>query len=78
MNPEEREALARLLPSPGEPILRNDRHDLLQEHLMREFTQEARDARDARDAPEARDARGTREAATAPGARGPAPVAGSP
>lgn len=40
MNPEERDELARLLPSPGEPVLPSDRHDLLKDHLMREFTQE--------------------------------------
>lgn len=39
MNPEEREELARLLPSPGEPVLTNDRHDLLEDHLMRELTE---------------------------------------
>ncbi|MBP8532850.1 CU044_5270 family protein [Streptomyces sp. MK37H] len=58
MNPDEREALARLLPSPGEPVLPDDRHDLLQEHLMRELAQEVLDSR---------------ETATAPGARKPAP-----
>ncbi|SDP72555.1 hypothetical protein SAMN04487981_13535 [Streptomyces sp. cf386] len=39
MNPEEREELARLLPSPGEPVLTSDRHDLLKGHLMRELTE---------------------------------------
>ncbi|MFF3378622.1 CU044_5270 family protein [Streptomyces sp. NPDC002680] len=39
MNPEEHEELARLLPSPGEPVLTNDRHDLLKDHLMRELTE---------------------------------------
>ncbi|PAZ10932.1 hypothetical protein CLM62_38455 [Streptomyces sp. SA15] len=58
MNPEEREELARLLPSPGEPVLTSDRHDLLQEHLMRELTKEVQD---------------TREITTAPGARERAP-----
>ncbi len=41
MNPEEREELAELLPSPGEPVLTNDRHDLLKDHLMRELTERA-------------------------------------
>lgn len=41
MNPAEREELARLLPSPGEPVLPSDRQSLLKDHLMREFTQEA-------------------------------------
>ncbi|WP_328769568.1 CU044_5270 family protein [Streptomyces sp. NBC_00286] len=44
MNPEERaerEELARLLPSPGDPVLTSDRHDLLKDHLMRELTQDA-------------------------------------
>ncbi|MFG2370219.1 CU044_5270 family protein [Streptomyces sp. NPDC048504] len=39
MNPEEREELARLLPSPGEPVLTSDCHDLLKDHLMRELTE---------------------------------------
>ncbi|MEU6140178.1 CU044_5270 family protein [Streptomyces sp. NPDC047081] len=38
MNPEEREELALLLPSPGQPVLTDDRHDLLKGHLMRELT----------------------------------------
>jgi hypothetical protein len=38
MNPEERDELARLLPSPGEPVLTSDRQDLLKDHLMRELT----------------------------------------
>ncbi|MBG0854528.1 CU044_5270 family protein [Streptomyces spinoverrucosus] len=41
MNPAEREELARLLPSPGEPVLPSDRQTLLKDHLMREFTKEA-------------------------------------
>ncbi|MDQ0933651.1 CU044_5270 family protein [Streptomyces turgidiscabies] len=41
MNPEEREELARLLPSPGEPVLTSDRHDLLKDLLMRELTDQA-------------------------------------
>ncbi|UIX32326.1 CU044_5270 family protein [Streptomyces sp. GQFP] len=41
MNPEEHEELARLLPSPGEPVLTSDRHDLLKDHLMRELTERA-------------------------------------
>ena len=41
MNPEEREELARLLPSPGEPVLTSDRHDLLKDHLMRQLTEQA-------------------------------------
>ncbi len=41
MNPEEREELARLLPSPGEPVLTSDRHDLLKDLLMRELTEQA-------------------------------------
>ncbi|MGC9539916.1 CU044_5270 family protein [Streptomyces sp. UG1] len=38
MNPTEREELARLLPSPGEPLLPSDRRTVLREHLMRELT----------------------------------------
>ncbi|MCI3274903.1 CU044_5270 family protein [Streptomyces cylindrosporus] len=38
MNPEEREEPALLLPSPGEPVLTDDRHDLLKTHLLRELT----------------------------------------
>jgi hypothetical protein len=60
MNPEEREELARLLPSPGEPVLTSDRHDLLKDHLMRELTQEVQEVQD------------TQEIATAPGIREPA------
>ncbi|MEU9456418.1 CU044_5270 family protein [Streptomyces sp. NPDC048277] len=44
MNPEEREVreeLARLLPSPGDPVLTGDRHDLLKDHLMKELTERA-------------------------------------
>ncbi|MFI8069608.1 CU044_5270 family protein [Streptomyces sp. NPDC086033] len=41
MNPDEREELARLLPSPGEPVLTSDRHDLLKGLLMRELTEQA-------------------------------------
>ncbi|MFJ9099367.1 CU044_5270 family protein [Streptomyces sp. NPDC102405] len=41
MNPDEREELARLLPSPGEPVLTSDRHDLLKDLLMRELTEQA-------------------------------------
>ena len=44
MNPAEREELARLLPSPGDPVLTSDRHDLLKDHLMREFTQATAEA----------------------------------
>lgn len=46
MNPEEREELARLLPSPGEPVLTSDRHDLLKDHLMSELTEQALDRTD--------------------------------
>ncbi|WP_151483179.1 CU044_5270 family protein [Streptomyces albicerus] len=38
MKPEEREELARLLPSPGDPVLPSDRHDLLKDHMMQELT----------------------------------------
>lgn len=38
MRPEEREELARLLPSPGDAVLPSDRHDLMKDHLMRELT----------------------------------------
>jgi hypothetical protein len=55
MNPEEREELARLLPSPGEPVLTIDRHDLLRDCLMRELTQEVQDAQDTATAPGARE-----------------------
>lgn len=44
MNPverAEREELARLLPSPGDPVLTSDRHDLLKDHLMTELTARA-------------------------------------
>ncbi|MEU6198371.1 CU044_5270 family protein [Streptomyces sp. NPDC047061] len=44
MNPEEREErqeLAWLLPSPGEPVLPTHRHDLLKDRLMRELTEQA-------------------------------------
>ncbi|MEU3339477.1 CU044_5270 family protein [Streptomyces sp. NPDC006668] len=51
MNPEEREELARLLPSPGEPVLTSDRHDLLKDHLMRELTMEARHFEETGNAP---------------------------
>ncbi|MFF4348784.1 CU044_5270 family protein [Streptomyces sp. NPDC001530] len=61
MNPEEREELARLLPSPGEPVLTSDRHDLLEDHLMREFTQEVQEVQEVQ------------EIATAPGSRDLAP-----
>ena len=67
MNPEERqerEELGRLLPSPGEPVLTIDRHDLLKDHLMRELTQEVQDTQEAQ---------GTQETATAPMSRKPAP-----
>lgn len=66
MNPEEREErekreepeeLARLLPSPGEPVLPSDRHDLLKDHLMRELIKDGQGAR----------------LATVPGSRKPAP-----
>ncbi|MGW0708635.1 CU044_5270 family protein [Streptomyces sp. NPDC002643] len=38
MNPAEREELARLLPSPGDPVLPGDRLLRLEGHLMREIT----------------------------------------
>ncbi|MEV5388321.1 CU044_5270 family protein [Streptomyces sp. NPDC052721] len=41
MNPTEREELARLLPSPGEPALPSDRLAQLEAHLMQEITREA-------------------------------------
>ncbi|WP_405826525.1 CU044_5270 family protein [Streptomyces sp. NBC_01390] len=59
----EREALAELLPSPGEPVLSSDRHDLLRDHLMREFTQEIQESRETRETGHAQ--------ATAPGAHEP-------
>lgn len=40
MNPEERAELARLLPSPGDPVLPSDRLLQLEDHLMREITGE--------------------------------------
>ncbi|MEU6550470.1 CU044_5270 family protein [Streptomyces sp. NPDC046915] len=58
MNPEEREELARLLPSPGDPVLTSDRHDLLKDHLMTELTEQAAERP---------------EIATAPGRRARAP-----
>lgn len=51
MNPEEREELARLLPSPGEPVLTSDRHDLLKDLLMRELTEQAQELPDIATAP---------------------------
>ncbi|MFI6437393.1 CU044_5270 family protein [Streptomyces sp. NPDC050759] len=54
MNPEEREELARLLPSPGEPVLTSDRHDLLKDLLMRELTEQAPELRDIATAPRRR------------------------
>ncbi|MGW0845008.1 CU044_5270 family protein [Streptomyces sp. NPDC002787] len=41
MNPMEREELARLLPSPGDPLLPDDRLSRLEDHLMQEITGEA-------------------------------------
>ncbi|UUU24223.1 CU044_5270 family protein [Streptomyces sp. DSM 40750] len=41
MNPVEREELARLLPSPGDPLLSDDRLTRLEDHLMQEITGEA-------------------------------------
>ena len=55
MNPverAEREELARLLPSPGEPVLPSDRQDLLRDHLMRELTQEVQAVRGTQEAAE--------------------------
>jgi hypothetical protein len=40
MNPEERAELARLLPSPGDPVLPSDRLLQLEDHLMREISGE--------------------------------------
>lgn len=41
MNPVDREEMARLLPSPGDPALPSERLIQLEAHLMREITQEA-------------------------------------
>ncbi|UUU31663.1 CU044_5270 family protein [Streptomyces sp. CA-210063] len=41
MNPVEREELARLLPSPGDPLLSDDRLARLEDHLRQEITGEA-------------------------------------
>ncbi|MFG3323580.1 CU044_5270 family protein [Streptomyces sp. NPDC048171] len=41
MNPAEREELARLLPSPGDPVLQSDRLRQLENRLMQEITREA-------------------------------------
>ncbi|CAL9344007.1 hypothetical protein SUDANB108_00322 [Streptomyces sp. enrichment culture] len=41
MNPPEHEELARLLPSPGDPVLPSDRMTQLEAHLMQEITREA-------------------------------------
>ncbi|MEV5355817.1 CU044_5270 family protein [Streptomyces sp. NPDC052693] len=41
MNPTEREELARLLPTPGAPVLPNDRLTQLESHLMQEITRDA-------------------------------------
>ncbi|MEE1938048.1 CU044_5270 family protein [Streptomyces sp. TRM 70361] len=38
MNPAEREELAGLLPSPGDPVLPSDRLNQLEAHIMREIT----------------------------------------
>ncbi|MFK0152527.1 CU044_5270 family protein [Streptomyces sp. NPDC090493] len=51
MNPEEREELARLLPSPGDPVLTSGRHDLLKDHLMKELTAQAPDLPETATAP---------------------------
>ncbi|MFI5677321.1 CU044_5270 family protein [Streptomyces cellulosae] len=64
MNPEEREELARLLPSPGEPVLTSDRHDLLKDLLMRELTERAPEHPELPELP---------DIATAPGRRARAP-----
>ncbi|GAB2976710.1 CU044_5270 family protein [Streptomyces pseudoechinosporeus] len=64
MNPEEREELARLLPSPGDPVLTSDRHDLLKDHLMRELTQAT---------PEVHGNQENRDTVTAPVPRKPSP-----
>lgn len=41
MNPVDREEMARLLPSPGDPVLPSERLTQMEAHLMREITQEA-------------------------------------
>jgi hypothetical protein len=41
MKPDEREEMARLLPSPGDPVLPSDRLTQLEAHFMREITREA-------------------------------------
>jgi hypothetical protein len=41
MNPVDREEMARLLPSPGDPVLPSERLIQMEAHLMREITQEA-------------------------------------
>ncbi|MFC8199042.1 CU044_5270 family protein [Streptomyces sp. NPDC057298] len=51
MNPEEREELARLLPSPGEPVLTSDRHDLMKDLLMKELTEHTPELLDTATAP---------------------------
>ncbi|GAA3866110.1 hypothetical protein GCM10023084_19230 [Streptomyces lacrimifluminis] len=76
MNPverEEHEELARLLPSPGEPVLPSDRHDLLRNHLMRELTQKVRDAQGTLDTAGTAGTAGTAETTAALGSPEPAP-----
>ncbi|MGW0609391.1 CU044_5270 family protein [Streptomyces sp. NPDC002788] len=41
MKPAESEELARLLPSPGDPVLPSDRLSQLEDHLMQEITRQA-------------------------------------
>ncbi|MER7688831.1 CU044_5270 family protein [Streptomyces sp. NPDC097610] len=57
MNPEERQELARLVPSPGDPVLPSDRYDLLKDHLMREITPQVQNTFDVRDVQGVQDAR---------------------
>ena len=76
MNPEEREELARLLPSPGAPVLTSDRHDLLKDHLMRELTRatpESQATRDSQATPEVHGNRESRDSVTPPAPRKPSP-----
>lgn len=64
MNPEERQELARLVPSPGDPVLTSDRYDLLKDHLMREITPQVQNTFDIQDVQGVQDARPTATVAT--------------
>lgn len=66
MNPAEREELARLLPSPGDPVLPGDRLTALEGHLMREITRDPAARRSEEAAPRPLDAAPQPSAESAP------------